>query len=84
MERVPSVKVAKWGNSLAVRIPRTIAKQARISEGDLLTLGLADHGSMVLRSTRRKSRLDQLVSKIAPENRHKETAWGAPAGREVW
>jgi antitoxin MazE len=77
-------QVSKWGNSLAVRIPRTIAKEARIAEGDQLSLDLAEDGSIVLRSTRRKFRLDQLVSKITPKNRHKETAWGAPAGREIW
>jgi antitoxin MazE len=77
-------QVSKWGNSLAVRIPQAIAKEARIAEGDLLSLAVAEDGSIVLRSTRRKVRLDQLVSKITPKNRHKETGWGAPTGREVW
>jgi mRNA interferase MazF len=65
------------GQQPRVRIPRSIANEARIAEGDLLSLDLADDGSIVLRSTRRTFRLDQLVSKITPKNRHKETAWGA-------
>tara|TARA_R110002072_G_scaffold297959_1_gene471315 strand:- start:26286 stop:26432 length:147 start_codon:yes stop_codon:yes gene_type:complete len=28
--------------------------------------------------------LDELLAKIAPENRHKETDWGPPVGKEVW
>ena len=77
-------QVSKWGNSLAVRIPRGIAKEARLAEGDRLTLNLATDGSIVLRSTRRKYELGQLVSRITAKNRHSETDWGPPAGQESW
>lgn len=76
--------VSKWGNSLAVRIPQGIAKDARIAEGDRLTLDLATDGSIVLRSARRKYQLRKLVSGITARNRHDETDWGSPAGRESW
>lgn len=46
--------VAKWGNSLAVRIPQAILAEARLAEGDRLSLDLAGDGSIVLRSRRRK------------------------------
>ena len=75
-------QVSKWGNSLAVRIPRGIAKEARLAEGDRLTLNLATDGSIVLRSTLRKYELGQLVSRITMKNRHSETDWGAPVGHE--
>jgi antitoxin MazE len=77
-------QVAKWGNSLAVRIPQAIIKEARLSEGDRLSLDLAPDGSIVLRSARRKYELKDLVSRIKPRNRHRETDWGSPQGREVW
>ncbi|MGA2593362.1 MAG: AbrB/MazE/SpoVT family DNA-binding domain-containing protein [Bryobacteraceae bacterium] len=77
-------QVSKWGNSLAVRIPRGIAKEARLAEGDRLTLNLATDGSIVLRSARRKYELRQLVSRITARNRHSETEWGTPMGRESW
>ena len=77
-------QVAKWGNSLAVRIPQAIVKEARLAEGDRLLLDLAGDGSIVLRSSRRKYSLDQLVAGIKPKNRHSETDWGAPQGRESW
>ncbi len=76
--------VSKWGNSLAVRIPRALARKARLAEGDRLTLDLAADGSIVLRSTRRKYELRQLVSRITARNRHSETDWGKSVGQEAW
>ena len=77
-------QVAKWGNSLAVRIPRAIVKDAGLAEGDRLSLDLAADGSIVLRSNRRKYSLDKLVTAISKKNRHRETAWGAAQGKESW
>ena len=78
------ITVSKWGNSLAVRIPQEIARQAHISEGDRLTLGLKNDGSIILRSARRRYGLPELVNRITPANRHAETDWGAPVGEESW
>lgn len=77
-------QVSKWGNSLAVRIPQAIVREARLLEGDRLSLDLAADGSIVLRSRRRKYSLDKLVSQIKPANRHGEGEWGLPMGKEVW
>ena len=77
-------QVAKWGNSLAVRIPRAIIKDAGLAEGDRLSLDLAPDGSIVLRSSRRKYSLDELVAGISKRNRHRETVWGAVKGKESW
>jgi antitoxin MazE len=75
-------QISKWGNSMAVRIPLTLAREARLAEGDRLTLDLATDGSIVLRPARRKYELRQLVSRITTKNRHSETEWGPPAGQE--
>jgi antitoxin MazE len=69
-------QVSKWGNSLAVRIPKAIVKKARLADGDRLSLDLAGDGSIVLRHRRRKYSLDELVAKITPTNRHGEIDWG--------
>ena len=76
--------ISKWGNSLAVRIPIAIAKQARLGEGDCVNLALAGDGTIVLRPARRKYDLSDLVGRITPQNRHRETDWGRPAGEEAW
>lgn len=76
--------VSKWGNSLAVRIPQVIAKEARLNEGDSLALEFDPDGSIVLRPTRRRYELSELVSRITSKNRHRETDWGQPKGEESW
>lgn len=77
-------RIAKWGNSLAVRIPLAIAKHASLTEGDPVTLTLDREGGIVLRPARRRYELSDLVAQITPKNRHQETDWGAPAGKEPW
>jgi antitoxin MazE len=76
--------ISKWGNSLAVRIPLAIAKQASLNEGDSVALVLDGEGGIVLRPTRRKYELSELVAGITPRNRHRETDWGPPQGSESW
>ena len=76
--------ISKWGNSLAVRIPLAIARQASLGEGDCVELALDRAGGIVLRPTRRKYELSDLVDRITPRNRHGETDWGAPRGKESW
>jgi len=77
-------QLSKWGNSLAVRIPKGIVKEARLAEGDQLSLDIAGDGSIVLRPQHRKYTLAQLVAGIKPGNRHGETDWGLRQGKEFW
>jgi antitoxin MazE len=76
--------ISKWGNSLAVRIPQAIAKQASLNEGDCVALAVDSEGGIVLRPTRRRYQLSELISRITPKNRHRETDWGRPRGEESW
>ena len=69
---------------MAVRIPQAIARQASLREGDCVALALDSDGSIVLRPTRRRYELSELVSRITPGNRHRETDWGQPQGGESW
>lgn len=75
------IELVKWGNSLAVRIPKGVAEQARLKQGDALILKAAK-GRIELRRADRVPTLDQLVAQITPENRYDETDWGADRGRE--
>jgi len=77
-------RLAKWGNSLAVRIPRRIVETAHLREGDPLNLTVGKNGAVVMRPAHRKYRLEELVSGITPRNRHGETDWGEPVGKEIW
>jgi antitoxin MazE len=68
--------ISKWGNSLAIRIPLELAKQASLNQGDSVSLSLDGNGGIVLRPTRRKYQFSELVAGITPQNRHRETDWG--------
>jgi len=76
--------VAKLGNSLAVRIPQGLVEEKKISEGDQFDLSLQPDGSILIRFSKRRFNIDDLVSRITAENTHPETDWGAPVGKEVW
>jgi antitoxin MazE len=76
-------QIGKWGNSLAVRIPGTYAKDLDLKEGMELDVSLVE-GGILLRPHPRQYSLDELVSRITPENTHEETDWGEPRGREAW
>ena len=79
-----SSQLSKWGHSLAVRIPSAVAKEARLAEGDRLSLEVSRDGAIVMRSSRPKYELEQLVAGIKPKNRHAVIGWGGRTGKESW
>ena len=76
-------RVGRWGNSLAVRIPRSYAKDLELHEGMELDVSLTE-GALVLRLCVRQYTLEELIEGITLENRHQETDWGQAVGRESW
>lgn len=84
------MKVAfqKWGNGLALRVPKALADEIGVSEGKAAEMTVSN-GKLVIEiapSQRRKRRytLDELVTGITPDNRHGEIDLGPPVGNEVW
>jgi antitoxin MazE len=73
----------KWGNSLAIRVPKSIALQAGLKVKDTLNIEVRK-GALVLRShLRRVYRLEDLIKRITPCNVHKALDFGGPVGREA-
>lgn len=76
--------IAKWGNSLAIRIPQSIVKEIDLAEGSEVKLDVID-GNLVLQPKKRsKYTLNQLVEEISPENLHNEIDDGIEKGNEIW
>ena len=77
-------KIQKWGNSLAVRIPKSFAVQTKIEQDTTVDLNIID-GKIVVEPEKKKPRftLEELLSEISEENVHSETDWGAPVGKEI-
>ena len=75
--------VQRWGNSLAVRIPKAFADQAELAEDTRVDIALEDD-RIVIRPAAPEWKLEDLVQGITAANRHRETDWGKPVGKEVW
>jgi len=77
-------RIQKWGNSLALRIPKPFAEEARIVEDSTVDVTVRNGKLVVVAVEEPDETLDSLVSQITPENRHGETDTGRPVGHEVW
>ena len=76
--------VRKWGNSLAIRIPKTIATESKIGEGSLVEIRLKK-GSVIITPVRKRDySLDELLEGVTAENIHGEAGTGARVGKEQW
>jgi antitoxin MazE len=77
------MRATRWGNRLAVRIPKHLAEQTNIAEGSEVELGVAD-GAVPVRPKARSYSLEELLEQVTPRNRHDEIDCGKPQGKEVW
>lgn len=73
--------VLKWGNSLGIRLPKTLAKLLGVDQGDEIEMVVRKDKMTIQKKT---DNLDNLLSQITPANIHKETDWGTPLGKEIW
>jgi antitoxin MazE len=75
--------VKKWGNSLALRLPQHVAAGLRITEGTTVSLTVEDE-SLIVRPTRRRYKLADLLAGMTAESQRGETDWGKAEGEEAW
>ena len=75
-------RIQKWGNSLALRIPKAFADEARLETNSPVEITLVE-GRIVITPAQEYD-LDTLLAGITEENRHGEVDTGDPAGNEVW
>lgn len=76
--------VQKWGNSLALRIPSSVAKDVHLHRGSEVDVAIVEGALVVKPKGKRKFSLNQLLKKITKVNLHKESSWGEPQGKEAW
>lgn len=76
--------VQRWGNSLALRIPRAYAAETHIAEGTEVELTLKSGALIVRPIVRKRYVLADLLKRITPANRHEEISTGKSVGRETW
>lgn len=73
--------VTKWGNSLGIRIPLSLAKEIGLTEGTQVDIRV-ENDTIIIR--RKKYSLEALLSQITTENIHGEVGTGPSVGREAW
>lgn len=78
-----TTKVQRWGNSLAVRLPKVILDDLNIKEGSDINISVENNAIKII-PIKKKPTLEELMSKITPENKHDEVNWGKPEGAEIW
>jgi len=76
--------IAKWGNSLAVRIPQAIAEQVQIQAGSAISIEIVDGKIVLTPQKRKKYTLDELLEGMTSENLHPEVSTSVAVGNEVW
>ena len=77
-------KVQKWGNSLALRIPKALAIEANIASGSTVEMSITNGELKIKPIEDQEYILEELLSGITPENIHEEVSTGIPQGKEPW
>jgi antitoxin MazE len=78
-----TTKIQKWGNSLALRIPKSYAKTINISEGTNVKLNIDENKIIISREKKQTYTLNDLLAKVSGRNIHKEIVYGKPRGKEL-
>jgi antitoxin MazE len=77
-------KVQKWGNSLALRIPKSFAIEAGIQRDSSVEVKLDNKKIVILVMDEPKFTLKQLLAKVTKKNLHREIDTGSSRGNEAW
>ena len=73
--------IARWGTSLAVRIPKPIAEQWGIQEGSSIEM-ISQGDQVVMR--KKAYDLDDMLDQVTEANLHPEADAGPARGNEAW
>lgn len=75
-------QISKWGNSLALRLPKSVAADAQLHEGTAVELRVEGR-TLVVRAARPKYKLNELLA-AHPSDGNEEFDWGKAEGEEEW
>ena len=78
------VRIQKWGNSLAMRIPKALAEEVHVRQNTQVEISLVD-GKIVVEPVKTPDwTLEDLLEGITEENLHLEVETGPSVGNEIW
>jgi antitoxin MazE len=76
-------RIQKWGNSLAIRIPKPFALEVGLEQNSLVTVSVSK-GKLLLEPVKPSYSLKKLLAEITQDNLHQEVETGPAVGNEVW
>ena len=77
-------RIQKWGNSLALRIPKSFARELGFDRDVTVDVSLEDGKLVVVPVTESPITLERLLEQITEDNIHREVDTGSAVGEEVW
>ena len=77
-------KIRKWGNSLALRIPKAFAVTANLRQDESVDISIDKDKIIITPVSEKEYSLEELLEGISDNNLHAEIDTGAPTGKEIW
>ncbi len=77
-------KIKKWGNSLALRIPKSFALNANLRQDELVDISIDKEKIIITPIGKKEYSLDELLEGVSEDNLHGEFDTGVPVGKEIW
>jgi len=77
-------RIQKWGNSLALRIPKPLVTEAGLEQGSVVEVSVVDGKLVVIPVGKPALTLEQLLAEVTEQNLHREVDTGLAMGNEVW
>jgi antitoxin MazE len=77
-------KIKKWGNSLALRIPKSFALNANLRQDELVDISIDKEKIIITPIGEKEYSLDELLEGVSEDNLHGEFDTGVPVGKEIW
>ncbi len=77
-------KIKKWGNSLALRIPKSFALNANLRQDELVDITIDKERIIITPIGQKEYSLDELLAGVSEDNLHGEIDTGIPVGKEIW
>ena len=74
--------ISKWGNSLGIRIPKSILNASGIKEMDDVTVSVRDNQIIITKAI--PTSIKELFNGYQETERQEEIDWGEPKGEEIW
>jgi antitoxin MazE len=77
-------QVQKWGNSLALRLPKSVTNHFGLSLGSVVEFSIENNRLVLTPISSWRARLKILMNQVEEEQLHQEIDFGPPVGNEFW